>query len=188
MNLNPARIAVIAALAIGGILILSKGFSSDSSAMAEPSGVPTVSVSSPSDIVSPSEPPTPATDVEPNEPAAILFQVLNGTSVAGLASAVDQALVDDGFIEPAAEPADAPTSTYEVTTVYFSPGEDETEAAQNEADANVVAESLTDEDAKPAIVPVVEELPKTVAKVADPIATVVVVAGQDYADTLAPAI
>jgi hypothetical protein len=163
VNPGLARIAIVVALVVAGVVVLTSGFSDEGTrAASSPSVSPT-----PSDSPSPS--PTPDDAVVGRKEA--LVQVFNGTNVAGFAADFQDQLLDEGYIQ-AGEPADAPQKPVADSIVYFAP--DDT-SAQNEADARLLAEDYL--EGAP-----VERLPQDFEGV-DPAADVIVVLGEDVAPT-----
>lgn len=176
MNLGTARILIVVALVAAGAVVLMNGFDDESgpSAAESPSTSATSpgpgTTDSPSVTTSPSEPPsnTPAPNRE-----NVLFQVLNGTNVTGLAGEAQQMLEGEGNLV-AAEAINAPSPGVEVTTVYYRSGE---VAAQNKADATYISETFFPGSK-------VEKLDPTLVETVVDSATVVIVVGDDYAQSV----
>jgi hypothetical protein len=116
----------------------------------------------------PTETPTPQQE-------GVIVAVFNGTTTALLAAEVLDTLTNDGYL-PGQDPGDAPAKGVEQTIVYYrAGGQDE---AQNKADATFLAETYFT-DAK------VEKLGATFDDLVKPTTSLVVVIGQDYADSVA---
>ncbi len=164
MNPGAARLAIVAALVIGGVAVLANGFGDEVSS-ARPRGTPSASPSP-----SPSPTQAPRETVVPNQ-EGVLVQVFNGTNEAGAAGDFQLLLEQENYL-PAGDPADAPDKPVIDTIVYFRPGGGA--SAQNRADAQLLSETYL--DSAP-----VEPLPAAYAdpSVTDPAADVVVVLGED---------
>lgn len=175
VNLGTARILIIVALVAVGALVLVNGFEDDpgSSAAPGPTSSPTEPAASPSASVSasptdePSDTPSPAT-------SDVLIAVLNGTGVPGLAAEAQDMLIGEGYKAPT-DPANAPQAGVEVTTVYYRPGEN---AAQNQADATYISETFFPGSR-------VDKLGPTFDDIVANSVTVVIVVGEDYAESVA---
>jgi hypothetical protein len=185
VNLGTWRIVIIVALVVVGVAVLANGFDPADTAIAAPSGSPSLTPddggttpdggATETDAPEPTDPPeeTPA----PNE-ADVPVKVFNGTSVPGLAALVQDELVEAGNAAPE-EPDNAPASPVAKTTVYYRGGPD---AAQNQADATFIAETF--------IEPVLGKMPRVLelSAVFDDVVgssvTVVVLIGDDYAAAL----
>ena len=168
MNPGIARLAIVVALVIGGVAVLTNGFT-DEDVVAQPDGSTTPSPSrSPSPSASPDA-------IVPNQ-EGVLVQVLNGTSRAGYAATFQQMLVDVGGYLEAGDPGDAPNKPIVDSIVYFRADEDK---AQNQADAGLLSDTYLGGVA-------VERLPADLAEsdAVDPAADVVVVLGEDQAGDL----
>jgi LytR cell envelope-related transcriptional attenuator len=167
VNLGIARLAIVAALVVGGIAVLANGFSDEGAAAAPPS--------SPSP--SPSESPTPSPpaqqNVVPNK-KGVLVQVFNGTNTAGLAGDFELLLEDEGYVQ-AGEPADAPDKPILDSIVYFRADD---HRAQNRADAKLLAKDYLP-GAPVAPLPAAYADPSITSEAAD----VIVVLGEDRAGT-----
>lgn len=164
MNPGAARLAIVVALVVGGVVVLTNGFSDDGT-----SAAPSPSVS-PSPSRSPS--PTPDQDGEVvGQQEGVLVQVFNGTNAPGFAADFQTELEADGYI-PAGLPADAPQKPILDSIVYFTPDD---ARAQNKADAGLLSETYLDGVA-------VEPLPRDLRDVVDEAADVIVVLGQDMAE------
>jgi hypothetical protein len=176
VNLGTARILIIVALVAVGAVVLANGFDEGSgSSGASPSASvtssgPGVSPSA-STSVSPSEAPSPT---PPPATSDVIIAVLNGTNVTGLASEAQVMLLDEGY-KAATDPANAPQTGVEVTTVYYRPGEN---AAQNKSDATYISETFFPGSK-------VSKLGSTFNDIVANSATVVIVVGQDYAESVA---
>ncbi|HYY08723.1 MAG TPA: LytR C-terminal domain-containing protein [Actinomycetota bacterium] len=165
MNLGIARLAIIAALVVGGIAVLANGFS-DQGVNAAPPRSP-----SPSASQSPSPSPPPQQNVVANK-KGVLVQVFNGTSTAGLAGDFELLLEDEGYLK-AGEPADAPDKPIIDSIVYFRADD---HRAQNRADAKLLAKDYLG-GAPVAPLPASYDDPAITSESAD----VIVVMGEDQA-------
>jgi hypothetical protein len=179
VNLGTARIVIIVALVAAGVVVLVNGFDEPETAAASPSTSPTATVTiGPSDTTSPSVSESPTT--EPSETPSpqqegVIVAVFNGTTTPLLAAEVMDTLMNDQYLEGQA-PDNAPAPGVEQTIVYYrAGGQDE---AQNKADATFLAETYFT-DAK------VEKLGPTFDDLVKPTTSLVVVIGQDYADSVA---
>jgi LytR cell envelope-related transcriptional attenuator len=171
VNLGTARIVVIVALVVAGAVVLANGFP-DTGEGAATLGSPSPSVgTSPPSSSSPSTQPTQTPS--PQAPKNVTFVALNGTEVTGAGAAAQDVLTQDGYV--AAEPAgDAPSKGVETTTIYYRGGE---ASAQNKSDATAIAgQYFQGADVK--------KLDTSLQDVVPPTANIVVVVGQDYADSL----
>src|SRR5438552_12912945 len=134
VNIGLARILVIAALIVGGILLLASGFPG-AGAIFETGGSgrsPTPhQTTSPSPTTRPSRSPTPAAQT-----TGVKIAVFNGTSAVGLAAQAQNTLEKDGYV-PAQLPADSPISPLSQTVVYYRGG---ASGPQNRANAQYVVE------------------------------------------------
>jgi hypothetical protein len=165
VNLGVARLAIVAALVVGGVAVLANGFSDGtSSAAPRASSSPT-----PSESPTPSKPPK--EEVVPNQ-EGVLVQVFNGTNTAGLAGDFELLLEDQGYIK-AGDPADAPDKPVVDSIVYFRPDD---HRAQNRADAQLLADTYLDGAS-------VKPLPATYEAITTESADVIVVLGEDRAGT-----
>jgi LytR cell envelope-related transcriptional attenuator len=172
VNLGTARIVVIVALVVAGAVVLANGFSDTGEAAA-----PTGSVS-PSGSVSPGSSPSPTQPAvetpSPQSPGDVTFMALNGTEVSGAASAAQDKLTRKGYVAVEGSPDDAPSKGVETTTIYYRGGQD---AAQNKSDATEIAEKyFQGADIK--------KLDTSLEGIVPAEAMIVVVVGQDYADSL----
>lgn len=177
VNLSPGRLAVLVALVVGGVAVMMNGFGDDGATLASgPSGVETTSTETPGPTDGTSAPPTETTP-PPLEPQVenVVVQVLNGTDATGLAGQVDLLLEGKGYqMDP--EPGDLMSKPVLGTTVYFRAGSD---PAQNEVDAeNLANKYLKGVDAR--VRPLNAVLNDEGAL--DPMAQLVVVIGDDYAE------
>jgi hypothetical protein len=172
VNLGTARIVVIVALVVAGAVVLANGFSDTGEVAAAPSG----SVS-PSQTTSPSSPTSPSQQQTqtpaPQAPGDVTFMALNGTEVTGAGAAAQQKLVADGYVS-AQDAVDAPSKGVATTTIYYR---DDANAAQNKSNATKIAKKYFGKAP-------VQKLDTSLEGVVPPAATVVVLVGQDYADTL----
>jgi hypothetical protein len=177
VNQGTARIVIVVALVAVGAVVLSRGFDPETTTAATPSTSPTPTqtpTQQPTDTGSPEPTGEPTTEgPEPNT-TGVLFMTLNGTSVAGLAGAAQEMLEADGY-RHALEADNAPSSGVETTTVYYRGGD---EIDQNRADAQYVAETYF-EGAQTA------RLDAIYQDIVPDSAELVIVVGQDYADSLA---
>jgi hypothetical protein len=120
------RIAVVVALIVGGIAVLTAGFHTTALAPAGSGSHPTTSPST-----TPSSPsPTPA----PHK-TGVAIAVYNGTSSPGIAAQVQQTLQHDGYL-PAQQPKNSPVTPINRTTIYFR---NDANAAQNRSDAQYIS-------------------------------------------------
>jgi LytR cell envelope-related transcriptional attenuator len=163
MNLGIARLAIIAALVVGGIAVLANGFS-DQDVNAAPPSSPSPSASQ---TQSPS--PQPQQNIVPNK-KGVLVQVFNGTNTAGLAGDMEQLLEAEGYLK-AGEPADAPDKPILDSIVYFRADDNR---AQNRADAKLLAKDYL--GGAP-----VDPLPAAYDSITSESADVIVVMGEDQA-------
>jgi hypothetical protein len=176
VSLGTARVLIIVALVAAGVVVLANGFEDETGTSSAPpsdgatSPGPDASVSPSPSVApsgSPSATPPPATE-------GVLIQVLNGTNVLGLAGEAQEMLIDEGYKAPT-DAANAPTSGVKTTTVYYRPGEN---AAQNEADATYISETFFPGSK-------VDKLGPTFNDIVPNSVTVVVVVGEDYAESVA---
>jgi len=171
VNLGTARIVVIVALVVVGAVVLANGFP-DNGQAAAPLGSPTSSPStSPTTSATPPSSPTPTPTPQP--PADVTFMAMNGTSVTGAGAAAQTLLTNHGYVS-AQDAVNAPTQGVSTTTIYYRGGPD---AAQNKSDATQIANKyFQGADVK--------KLDTSIEGVVPATAMVVVVVGQDYANTL----
>lgn len=173
MNLGTARILIIVGLALVGAAVLASGFDDEGGTVSGPS--PSVTPSpgaSPTGGASPTSDPTP-TETPTPQTQGVSVMVLNGTSVQGLAAEAQQILVGEGYVAPV-DPDNAPNPGAKRTTVYFRPGENE---AQNRSDATYASETLFPGSK-------VAKLGAVYDDIVPNSATIVVVVGQDFADSV----
>jgi hypothetical protein len=134
VNVGVARILVIAALIVGGILLLASGFPGAGS-LIETGGSgtsPSPSQStSPTPTRHPSHSPTPSPQT-----TGVKIAVFNGTSAVGLAAQAQDTLEKDGYV-PAQDPADSPTKPLAQTVIYYRGG---VSGPQNRSNAQYVAD------------------------------------------------
>lgn len=119
------RFAIIAALVVGGILLINQAFPvlGGSGGGTIPNGGPGVSPS-PSTSSTPSKPPK----VPPSpQVVGVRIAVFNGTSVTGLAGDTLTAITKKYGMVAAQDPSDAPSDVAQTTLYYRSPT-DEVEA------------------------------------------------------------
>jgi hypothetical protein len=172
VNLGTARIVVIVALVVAGAVVLANGFS-DSGEAAGPAASSTPSqTTSPSSTTTPTQTPASPTP-EPQAPKDVTFMALNGTEVTGAGAAAEQLLTQDGYVS-AQTAADAPSKGVTTTTIYYRGGQD---AAQNQSDATQIADTYFNKAD-------VKKLDTSLEGVVPSTAMIVVVVGQDYADSL----
>jgi hypothetical protein len=173
VNLGTARIVVIVALVVAGAVVLANGFP-DTGQAAAPTGSVTPSQSvSPGASSSPTE--TPTQTPSPQAPKDVTFMSLNGTEVTGAGAAAQTLLTQDGYVAADTSPADAPSKGVQTTTIYYRGGQD---AAQNKSDATDIASTyFQGADVKKLDTSLQDVVPAT--------AMIVVLVGQDYADSLA---
>jgi hypothetical protein len=172
VNLGTARIVVIVALVVAGAVVLANGFP-DTGEAATPAPSSSVSpTSSPSTSASPTEQPTETPS--PQAPKDVTFMALNGTETTGAGAAAQDLMTQDGYVAVPESPADAPSKGVETTTVYYRGGQD---AEQNKSDATSIADQyFQGADIKKLDTSLQDVVPDT--------ANIVVVIGQDYADSL----
>jgi hypothetical protein len=172
VNLGTARIVVIVALVVAGAAVLANGFP-DNGEAATPAPSSSVSpTSSPSTSSSPTEQPTETPS--PQAPKDVTFMALNGTETTGAGAAAQDLMTQDGYVAVPESPADAPSKGVETTTVYYRGGQD---AEQNKSDATSIADQyFQGADIKKLDTSLQDVVPDT--------ANIVVVIGQDYADSL----
>lgn len=174
MNLGTGRIIVIVALLVVGAAVLANGFADGGVALPPgggPSGtaVATETPSLPTGSASPSASQTPAPQTD-----GVLIQVFNGTNVTGLGATAQDFLEGKGYTINA--PAlDAPSKPVPDTIVYYRGG---AAAAQNESNAAFMAKKYFDRAKVEQLDPAIDDLVKQSTQV-------VVVAGDDYAATIA---
>jgi hypothetical protein len=173
VNLGTARIVVIVALVVAGAVVLANGFPDRGEAAAGPAASSTPSqTTSPSSTTSPTQTPASPTP-EPQAPKDVTFMALNGTEVTGAGAAAEQLLTQDGYVS-AQTAADAPSKGVTTTTIYYRGGQD---AAQNQSDATQIADAYFNKAD-------VKKLDTSLEGVVPSTAMIVVVVGQDYADSL----
>ena len=174
VNLSPGRLAVLVALVVGGIAVMTNGFLDDGATMAAgPSDVVETTTSGspePTDGASTSVSETPPPDLEP-QVEGVSIQVLNGTNETGLASEVDLLLTGKGY-KQGLVPDDLVSKPVPGTTVYFRTGDG---AEQNEVDAENLATYL--KRVETSVRPLNDSLGTVVPAKVD----LVVVLGEDYA-------
>lgn len=138
MNFGSARILVIVALIVAGVVILTDGFGHGVSTVGATGG--TSASPSPTGGASPTSAvsPTQAALPTPQVPKDVKVAVFNGTSSPGLAAQGQQALTDDGYVAPQ-DPANSPVQGGAAKTiVYYRGGPD---ADQNKSDAKAIADT-----------------------------------------------
>jgi len=173
VNQGTARIVIIVALVAVGVAVLANGFDGSGGAAATPSG----SETSPTETPTATDTTTPTPTETPSpQTTGVLFMALNGTSVTGLGAQVQELLVAEGY-QAVVDAENTPQGNVQVTTVYYRGGAN---AAQNKSDAQYVADTFF-----PDIEVQVEKLGSQFNDIVPNSATLVVVAGQDYADAVA---
>jgi hypothetical protein len=172
VNLGTARIVVIVALVVAGAVVLANGFP-DNGEAATPSPSSTLSpTTSPSTSSSPTEQTTETPS--PQAPKDVTFMALNGTETTGAGAAAQELMTQDGYVAVPESPDDAPSKGVETTAVYYRGGQD---AEQNKSDATSIADAyFQGADIKKLDTSFQDVVPDT--------ANIVVVIGQDYADSL----
>jgi hypothetical protein len=175
VNQGTARIVIIVAMVVVGAAVLMNGFGNSGTSVVSSSSSSTSSSSSstapPSgSATSPTASPTPP----PQKPKLVAIMALNGTSVTGLAAAAESKLTDAGY-QVGAPASNAPSTGVQKTVVYYRTGTDE---AQNQSNATRIANKVFP-GAK------VEKLGSSYDSTVPSNVTVVVVAGQDFANQIA---
>ena len=171
MNLGTARIIVIVALVVAGAAVLANGFPENGTAAAGPSGgsSPSGSVSSPTTSPTTQPPPTGPSP----ETTGVTFMALNGTTVTGAGAAAQTLLEKHGYTS-VQDAADAPSQGVAKTTVYYRGGQG---GAQNKSNATYVATTYFDGAS-------VRKLDPSLESAVPPSATIVIVVGDDFAQSL----
>jgi hypothetical protein len=174
VNQGTARIVIIVAMVVLGAAVLMNGFgSSGTTAATSSSSSTSTSSSTPPTSGSTSSPPASPTP-PPQKPATVSVMAFNGTAVPGLAAAAEDRMTSAGYKAPAPA-ANAPSTGVQKTVVYYRTGTDE---AQNKSNATHIAKKLFP-GAK------VEKLGSAFDSLVPSEVTVVVVAGQDFANVIA---
>jgi hypothetical protein len=171
VNLGTARIVVIVALVVAGAAVLATGCPENGGSAAGPSGGPCPSGSSSSPASSPTTQPPP-TGRSP-ETTGVTFMALNGTTVTGAGAAAQQVLTKHGYTS-VQDAVDAPSQGVAKTTVYYRGGQG---GAQNKSNAAYVATTYFSGAS-------VKKLDPSLESVVPPSATIAVVVGDDFAQTL----
>jgi LytR cell envelope-related transcriptional attenuator len=172
VNLGTARIVVIVALVVAGAVVLANGFPDNGEAVTSAPSSSVSPTSSPSTSPSPTEQPTETPS--PQAPKDVSFMALNGTETTGAGAAAQELMTQDGYVAVPESPDDAPSKGVETTTVYYRGGQD---AEQNKSDATSIADAyFQGADIKKLDTSLQDVVPDT--------ANIVVVIGQDYADSL----
>jgi len=171
VNLGTARIVIIVALVVAGAAVLANGFPETGGSVAGPSAGTSPSGSPSTPATSPTTTPPPAGPSP--ETTGVTFQALNGTDVPGAAGAAQDLLTKDGYVAPGT-PADAPSKGVAKTTIYYRAG---TGGPQNKSNATYIADTYFHGAS-------VKKLDPSLETVVPPSATVVIVVGQDYAQSL----
>ena len=170
-NTGMTRIVIIAALVLGGIVVLASGFGGGGAVAVAP-GVSHSPSSSPTPSNSHSQSPTPQLSPKIQK---VRFVVFNAgydvpNAVPGLAGALQQKMVNDGY-DSVANAANAQT-TVRRTIVYFT---DHGNTGQNQVEAEYVAQHYLD-NAK------VAQLASSFTETFPANAQVVILLGDDYAN------
>jgi hypothetical protein len=174
VNQGTARIVIIVAMVVVGAAVLMNGFNNSGSPIASPSPSPSSSSSSTAPPSGSATSPTASPTPPPQKPKSVATMALNGTSVAGLAAAAESKLTDAGY-QVGAPAANAPSTGVQKTVVYYRTGTDE---EQNKSNATRIANKVFP-GAK------VEKLGSSYDSTVPSNVTVVVVAGQDFANQIA---
>jgi hypothetical protein len=132
VNLGTARIVIILALIVGGVVVLANGFGSATRVTPGIPGSGGGSGASSSPSRHPPHKPNPAPSPQVQ---GVRVAVFNGTFAPGLATQVLQKLTGDGYAQAQA-PADAPSKVVAKTVVYYLGGSSGT---QNRVDAKYIA-------------------------------------------------
>ena len=170
VNLGTARIVVIVALVVAGAVVLANGFPESGGSVAGPSGGASPSGSASSPTSSPTtQPPPPGPSPQTT---GVSFTALNGTSVTGAGAAAQALLVKHGYTS-VQDATNAPSTGVTKTTVYYVGG------AQNRSNAAYVATTYFKNAA-------VKKLDVSLQSLVPATASIVVVVGQDYAQSLVP--
>jgi hypothetical protein len=171
VNLGTARIVIIVALVVAGAAVLANGFPESGGSVAGPSGGASPSGSASSPTTSPTTQPPP-TGPSP-ETTGVTFMALNGTTVTGAGAAAQQLLEKHGYTSVQAA-VDAPSQGVTTTTVYYRGGQG---GAQNKSNATYVAATYFDGAS-------VKKLDPSLESAVPPSATIAVVVGDDFAQSL----
>jgi hypothetical protein len=171
VNLGTARIVIIVALVVAGAAVLANGFPESGGSVAGPSGGASPSGSASSPTTSPTTQPPP-TGPSP-ETTGVTFMALNGTSVTGAGAAAQQLLEKHGYTSVQSA-VDAPSQGVTKTTVYYRGGQG---GAQNKSNATYVAATYFDGAS-------VKKLDPSLESAVPPSATIAVVVGDDFAQSL----
>lgn len=173
MNLSTGRVLVIVALIVGGLAVLANGFT-DSGSAAAPSLSPSPTSDGHSSTSSPppTEPPSSTSPTPAPETKGVLFMAMNGTNVTGAGAAAQTVLTDAGYTATK-NAIDAPTGGITKTIVYYR---DDQDSAQNQSNANYVADKFFKKASVKPLDPNLAGVPAS--------ATIVVVVGDDYAQQL----
>ncbi len=118
------RFAIIVALVVGGIVVISQAFPEPASTGSPGGGG--VATQSPSPSTSPTKPPK----EEPSpQVVGVVLGVYNGTEVTGLAGGTASKLEDKyGYVVPPEDVGDTPTKPVPVTILFYRSPRDQTEA------------------------------------------------------------
>lgn len=164
---------MIVALIVGGLAVLANGFTDSGSAAAPSlSPSPTSGGHSSSTSPPPTEPPSSTSPTPAPETKGVLFMAMNGTNVTGAGAAAQTVLTDAGYTATK-NAIDAPTGGIAKTIVYYR---DDQDSAQNQSNANYVAEKFFKKASVKPLDPNLAGVPAS--------ATIVVVVGDDYAQQL----
>jgi len=151
--------------------VLANGFPESGGSVASPSGGASPSGSASSPAASPTTQPPP-TGPSP-ETTGVTFMALNGTTVTGAGAAAQQLLEKHGYTSVQAA-VDAPSQGVTKTTVYYRGGQG---GAQNKSNATYVAATYFDGAS-------VKKLDPSLESAVPPSATIAVVVGDDFAQSL----
>jgi len=172
VNLGTARIVVIVALVVAGAVVLANGFPESGASVAGPSGGASPSGSASSPTTTPTTPPPPGPSPQTT---GVSFTALNGTSVTGAGAAAQALLVKHGY-NSVQDATNAPSTGVTTTTIYYVGGQ---ASAQNRSNAAYVAKTYFKGAA-------VKKLDVSLQSLVPATASIVVVVGQDYAQSLVP--
>ena len=123
MNVGLARLVVILALVVGGVVVLATGFSGGAASLAGSGGVS----GSPSASASTHPPATPTPSPQTT---GVKIAVFNGTSTTGIAAQAQQTLEKAGYVS-AQPPADSPIKPITKTIVYYRGGASTAQSRSN---------------------------------------------------------
>ena len=173
VNLGTARIVVIVALVVAGAVVLANGYPESGGSVAGPTGGASARGSSSSPTTTPTtQPPPPGPSPQTT---GVSFTALNGTSVTGAGAAAQALLVKHGYTS-VQDATNAPSTGVTKTTIYYVGGQSGT---QNRSDAEYVAKTYFNDAT-------VKKLDVSLRSLVPTTASIVVVVGQDYAQSLVP--